>query len=99
MYVYDVCFEINNNNAIINTCTMPKPGTEWYTLCGTSYIDVETGRNTYVEYVMMVCGVCFLGMYVFTAILAYPRTLFDIVFVHFATYLKAMLFLFARWSL
>ena len=70
----------NNNNAIINTCTMPKPGTEWYTLCGTSYIDVETGRNTYAEYVMMVCGVCFLGMYVFTAILAYPRTLFDIVF-------------------
>ena len=61
-------------------CTMPAPGTEWYTLCGTSYIDMESGRDTYAEYVMLICGVCLLGMYVFTAILAYPRTLFDIIF-------------------
>ena len=61
-------------------CTMPAPGTEWYTICGTSYIDMESGRDTYAEYVMLICGVCLLGMYVFTAILAYPRTLFDIIF-------------------
>jgi hypothetical protein len=59
---------------------MPAPGTEWYTICGTSYIDMESGRDTYAEYVMLICGVCLLGMYVFTAILAYPRTLFDIIF-------------------
>lgn len=68
------------NSSVKNFCTMPKPGTEWYTLCGTSYVDVESGRDIYAEYVMMICGVCLVGMYVFTAILAYPRTLFDILF-------------------
>jgi hypothetical protein len=29
-------------------CTLPKPGEEWYTLCGTPYLDPETGRVRHV---------------------------------------------------
>jgi len=61
------------------TCTLPTSGDEWYTLCGTPYIDPLTGRDTSSEYVMVVCGICLVAMTLFTQIYHYPRTLLDVI--------------------
>ena len=61
------------------TCTLPSVGKEWYTLCGTPYIDPRSGRDTSSEYVMVVVGTCLVAMCLFTQIYHYPRTLFDVI--------------------
>jgi hypothetical protein len=77
------CVEENRCRAGMgDVCRLPTAGAEWYTICGTAYVDDDgTGglRSIYPEYVMMLLGLCSLSVYLFAAILAYPRTIFDIV--------------------
>ena len=61
------------------TCTLPLPGTEFYTMCGTPYVDPMTGRETFNEYAMVICGVCVVAMVLFTSIYHYPLTLWHVV--------------------
>ena len=62
-----------------DACTLPDAGQEWYTLCGTPYVDPVTGRYIGAEYAWLVCGVGIVAMSIFTQVLAYPRTLCDVL--------------------
>lgn len=67
------------NEIDLDRCTLPMQGTEFYTICGTPYIDPITGRDTSYEYIMVICGVCFVAMTLFTSIYHYPLTLLDVL--------------------
>ena len=58
----------------VSACTLPSPGQEWFTICGHEY-----GHGEYAEYVFLLVGFNMLALYAFAAVLAYPRTIFDVV--------------------
>jgi len=60
-------------------CSLPAAGVDWYTLCGTSYVDPESGRNLFPEYALLVIGVSIVALCIFASTLAYPRTLLELL--------------------
>ena len=57
----------------------PEPGAQWYWICGTGWENGD-GETSRAEYLLVVIGICLLGMAAYTQALCYPRNIFEQLF-------------------
>jgi len=54
------------------------PGNQWFWICGTDW-DNKTGETSWWEYFFLIFGSSIIGINIYAILLAYPRTLFDLI--------------------
>uniref|UniRef100_A0A7S3PGC2 Uncharacterized protein n=1 Tax=Aplanochytrium stocchinoi TaxID=215587 RepID=A0A7S3PGC2_9STRA len=54
------------------------PGNQWFWICGTDW-DNKSGDTCRWEYVFLIYGSSIIGINIYAILLAYPRTLFDLI--------------------
>ena len=50
-----------------DACSLPSAGVDWYTMCGTSYVDADSGRDLFPEYVLLIIGVSTVALCIFAS--------------------------------